>query len=60
MSEEHFEEKYNVYVKMFKDLKELEEGQKARVMRLIQIKKMLPKHAFMKEKKRTQEWNEIS
>lgn len=53
MSEEQFEERYNNYLTQFKEAKELEEGQKARVCRLIQIKKMLPKNGFMQEKKKT-------
>jgi hypothetical protein len=44
---------------MFKELKEVTEGQKARVVRLISIKKILPKTGFMREK-RMQEWNELA
>ena len=35
MSEEQFEERYNNYLTQFKEAKELEEGQKTRVCRLI-------------------------
>jgi hypothetical protein len=44
---------------MFKELKEVTEGQKARVVRLISIKKSLPKTGLVREK-RSQEWNELS
>ena len=52
MSETLFEEKYNAYIKKFEELQETEPGQKDRIRRLIEIKKDLPKHYFMKEKKR--------